>query len=119
MNLSEQIKKTVREVADFPRDGILFKDITPLFEDQKLCNGIVQGFIDALPFKPDAIVGVESRGFLFGFLLANKLNVPFVMVRKAGKLPSELIFEEYDLEYGSAKVEMQANSLKPGWKVVV
>jgi adenine phosphoribosyltransferase len=119
MNLVEQIRRTIRDVPDFPKPGIMFKDITPIFEDQKLCTQIVDGFIEKLTKKPDAIVGIESRGFLFGILLANKLNVPFVMVRKAGKLPYKTIKYEYTLEYGSAAVEMHFNALKKDWNVLI
>lgn len=117
--VSEQIKQTVREVADFPKPGILFKDITPILENQKLCTAITQEFISRLPEKPDAVVGIESRGFLFGFLIANALNVPFILVRKSGKLPYKTISHEYALEYGTSKVEMHTESIKPGWKVMI
>lgn len=119
MALLDEIKSTIRNVPDFPKPGIMFKDITPVFENQKLCNKIVDEFIVRLNHKPDAIVGIESRGFLLGILLANKLNIPFVLARKAGKLPAETISCEYDLEYGTAKIEMHRDSLKKGWKVVV
>ena len=119
MNLVDQIKKTIRDVADFPKPGIMFKDISPILEDQELCSKIVDGFINALDHKPDAIVGIESRGFLFGVLIANKLNVPFIMVRKAGKLPYKTINCEYALEYGTAKIEMHIDAVKKGWNVVI
>lgn len=119
MNLVEQIKKTIRDVADFPKPGIMFKDITPILENQDLCSKIVDGFINELKQKPDAIVGVESRGFLFGVLLANKLNVPFIMVRKAGKLPYKTIRYQYALEYGTAIVEMHEDALKKNWNVMI
>jgi adenine phosphoribosyltransferase len=119
MNLVEQIRKAIRDVPDFPKPGIMFKDITPVFEDQELCTRIVDAFIEKLTKKPDAIVGIESRGFLFGILLANKLNVPFVLVRKAGKLPYKTIKHEYILEYGSAAVEMHSDALKKGWNVLI
>ena len=103
MTLEEKIKKVIRHVPDFPKPGIAFKDITPVFENQQLCNEITEGFIAGFgEIKPDAIIGIESRGFLFGILIANKLNVPFVLVRKAGKLPSKEVSFEYDLEYGSS-----------------
>ena len=108
MSLEEKIKSLLRDVPDFPKQGIMFKDITPLFHNQDLCNEIVSEF--ALRFadqKLNAVIGVESRGFLFGFALANKLNIPLILVRKAGKLPYKTISAEYDLEYGSAKIEMQ------------
>jgi adenine phosphoribosyltransferase len=119
MSLESSIKAIIRDVPDFPKPGIMFKDITPILENQALCNDIVNGFIDQIPVKPDAIVGVESRGFLFGFLLANKLNIPFVLIRKAGKLPYKTIKCEYALEYGSAVVEMHIDSLKKGWNVLI
>jgi adenine phosphoribosyltransferase len=119
LSLVEQIKKSIRDVADFPKPGIMFKDITPIFEDQNLCNSIVDGFAKALKTKPDAIAGIESRGFLFGFLLANKLNVPFILIRKAGKLPYKTIAQEYALEYGTAKIEMHMDTVKKGMNVVI
>ena len=118
--LVAKIKDAIRDVADFPKPGILFKDITPIFHNQKLCNEIVSEFANRVADKKiDAIVGVESRGFLFGFALANRMNIPFVLVRKAGKLPYKKIAYEYDLEYGSAKVEMQIDEIQPGWNVLV
>lgn len=119
MSLVEEIKGTVRTIPDFPKPGIMFKDITPIFEDQILCSKIADEFISRLEQKPDAIVGIESRGFLFGFLIANKLNVPFVLVRKAGKLPYKTISYEYALEYGTSKIEMHTDSLKKGMNVML
>ncbi len=119
MNLETNIKAAIRDVPDFPKQGIMFKDITPILENQTLCNQIVDGFIESIKHKPDAIVGVESRGFLFGMLLANKLNIPFILVRKAGKLPYKTISYEYSLEYGTAKIEMHVDSLKKGWNVLI
>jgi adenine phosphoribosyltransferase len=118
--LEAKIKSVIRDVPDFPKPGILFKDITPLFHDQQLCNEIVSEFANRVAHKKiNAIVGVESRGFLFGFALANKMNIPFILVRKAGKLPFKKIAYEYDLEYGSAKVEMQVDEIQPGWNVLI
>jgi adenine phosphoribosyltransferase len=118
--LETKIKSIIRDVPDFPKPGILFKDITPIFHDQQLCNEIVEGFAEQLKDKNiNAIVGVESRGFLFGFALANKMNIPFILVRKAGKLPYKKIAYEYDLEYGSAKVEMHVDEIKEGWNVLI
>ena len=114
-----KLEKYIRDIQDFPKEGILFKDITPIFENQALCNEIVDGFISSMSQKPDAIVGIESRGFLFGILLANKLNIPFVLVRKAGKLPYKTISYEYALEYGTAKIEMHTDSLKKDWNVLI
>lgn len=119
MNLEQAIKNTIRDVADFPKPGILFKDITPIFYDQQLCSRIADGFIERMEHKPDAIVGIESRGFLFGFLIANKLNVPFVLIRKSGKLPYQTICHEYDLEYGTSKIEIHNDALQKGWNVMI
>ncbi len=119
MSLNDKIKAAIRDIPDFPKPGILFKDITPVFENQQLCNEITEAMIEKLGSKPDAIVGIESRGFLFGMLLANRLNVPFVLVRKAGKLPYKTISQEYTLEYGTAKIEMHSDALKPDWKVLI
>jgi adenine phosphoribosyltransferase len=118
--LQKKIKGIIRDVEDFPKPGILFKDITPIFHNQQLCNEIVNEFAERVADKNiNAIVGVESRGFLFGFALANKMNIPFILVRKAGKLPYKKIAYEYDLEYGSAKVEMQIDEIQPGWNVLI
>lgn len=118
--LEQKIKATIRDVPDFPKSGILFKDITPILHDQKLCNEILDVFVGKYADKNiDAIVGIESRGFLFGFALANKLNIPFILVRKAGKLPYKKISHQYDLEYGTAKVEMQVDEIKEGWNVLI
>lgn len=118
--VEQKIKDTIRDVPDFPKQGILFKDITPILHDPKLCDEIVDAFQKNLSHKKiDAVVGVESRGFLFGFALANKLNIPFILVRKAGKLPYKTVSYEYSLEYGTAKVEMQVNDIKEGWNVLI
>ena len=118
--IKEKLDDVIRTIPDFPKEGISFKDITPLLLDYNLTNDIIDAFISALNgVKVDAIVGVESRGFLFGFLLANKMGVPFIPIRKVGKLPGETIKYKYDLEYGSAEVEVHKNDIKPDWNVVV
>jgi adenine phosphoribosyltransferase len=118
--LEQKIKKTIRDVPDFPKKGIMFKDITPVFQNQQLCNEILEEFAKGLAHKKiDAVVGIESRGFLFGFALANKLNVPFVMARKAGKLPYKTVSYEYELEYGSARIEMHVDDIQSGWNVLI
>lgn len=118
--LKQKLINIIRDVADFPKPGILFKDITPILHNQELCTEITNEFAKQFENKKiDAIIGIESRGFLFGFMLANKLNVPFILVRKAGKLPYKTIAHEYDLEYGSAKVEMHVDEIKEGWNVLI
>ena len=118
--ISQKIDLAIREVPDFPKPGINFKDITTLLLDPILSNEIIDAFIERLKGKKiDAIVGVESRGFLFGFLLANKMDIPFVPIRKVGKLPGETLKYKYDLEYGSAEVEVHKSDIKKGWNIVV
>ena len=118
--ISDRLDKAIREVPNFPKEGINFKDITPLLMDAELTNGIIDAFVNELKgMRLDAIVGIESRGFLFGFLLANKLNIPFVPIRKVGKLPGETLKYKYDLEYGSTEVEIHKNDIKKDWNILV
>lgn len=120
MSIQERVKATVRDLPDFPKPGILFKDITPILENPVLCREITIALSDAYRNKEiDAVVGVESRGFLFGMLIAQQLNVPFIPIRKAGKLPYNTIQHSYTLEYGTAIVEMHVGALKPEWNVLV
>ena len=114
------LKKTIRVIEGFPKEGISFKDVTTLLQDKDALKYTVDTIVSYLKDKNiDVIVGPEARGFLFGFALASKLNIPFILVRKAGKLPYKTISYEYDLEYGSAKVEMQVNEIQPGWNVLI
>ena len=118
--ISQKLEEAIREVPNFPKVGINFKDITTLLLDPELTTEIIDAFIAELSnVKVDAIVGVESRGFLFGFLLANKMGVPFIPIRKVGKLPGETLKFKYDLEYGSAEVEVHKSDIKEGWNVLV
>ncbi|MBT5698586.1 MAG: adenine phosphoribosyltransferase [Flavobacteriales bacterium] len=118
--IQEKLDKVIRTIPNFPKDGISFKDITPLLLDASLTNNIIDEFIIKLEgVKIDAIVGVESRGFLFGFLLANKMEIPFVPIRKVGKLPGETLQYKYDLEYGSAEVEIHKNDVQKGWNILI
>ena len=118
--ISDKLDKAIREVPDFPKAGIHFKDITTLLLNPALSAEIAEAFILCLKHeKIDAIVGIESRGFLFGFLLANKMGIPFVPIRKVGKLPGETLKYKYDLEYGSAEVEIHKNDIKNDWHILV
>ena len=118
--LRNRLEAAIRAVPDFPKPGILFRDITPVLEDPQLCGDITEGFRRALRgTHVDAIAGIESRGFLFGMPLAIALGVPFLTVRKKGKLPWKTVAYKYDLEYGSAEVEMHVDSVKPGMRVMV
>lgn len=119
-DLQARLKAAIRDVPDFPKPGILFRDITPLLEDPVLCHAIVDAFAEALQQKGvDAIAGIESRGFLFGMPLAMKLGVPFITVRKKGKLPYRTVTQKYDLEYGSAEIEMHQDAVHAGMRVHV
>ncbi|MFZ9848397.1 MAG: adenine phosphoribosyltransferase [Flavobacteriales bacterium] len=118
--IAEKIKSTVRDVQDFPKPGILFKDITPLLVDFRVRRQIVKALaVEARKLKIDAIIGIESRGFLFGISLADELNVPFVPVRKAGKLPFTKNKIEYELEYGTAEIEIHTDALVKGSRVLI
>lgn len=118
--LSERIKETIRDVKDYPRPGIVFKDITPVLADPSLCRAIVQQMVqDFKTMRIDAVAAVEARGFIFGSILAQELNCSFIPVRKAGKLPFTSRSMRYELEYGSASIEMHVDALKPAARVLV
>ena len=114
------LKKQIREIADFPKKGILFRDITPLLLDPESLQKCVDIFYENLPHKNiDKVIGIESRGFFFSILLAQKLNAGFVPVRKKGKLPYHKVEVEYQLEYGSDILEMHSDAIQPGDKALV
>ena len=117
--LEKRIKEAIVDVPDFPHEGIIFKDITPIFLEATLCNDIIDAFVEKAKGKVDVVCGIESRGFLFGMGIANKLGVPFVLVRKVGKLPGETISQKYDLEYGTAEIEMNKQYIKKGDRVLI
>jgi adenine phosphoribosyltransferase len=120
MMLADRLKNTIRDIHDFPKPGIVFKDITPVLLDAVLCAEVVEEFAKNLKSTPiDAIAGIESRGFLFGFLMAQRLKKPFILIRKAGKLPGKTISASYALEYGTAKIEMHEGALQKGWNVLI
>ena len=116
----EELIATLRDVPDFPKPGILFKDITPVLADSELCSRIVFEMSTHYDKKNiNAVAGIESRGFFFGFLLANRLGVPFIPIRKPGKLPFTTVSMEYDLEYGSGKIEMNSDAVTSGMNVLI
>ena len=119
MNLKQEIKSHIRDVKDFPRKGIVFKDITPILKNPLLCTNIVKQLSSYLNSDITHIVGVESRGFLFGLPLTIENNLSFVLIRKKGKLPHKTISADYDLEYGKATIEMNIDDLGPGDRVVI
>ncbi len=116
----KKIEEYVRSIPDFPEKGIIFRDITSVLQDADglhLAIDSMQELLKDVDF--DVVVGAESRGFVFGTPIAYNLHKPFVLVRKKGKLPCETVSREYDLEYGSAVIEMHKDSIKPGQKVVL
>ena len=116
----KKLEEYVRSIPDFPEKGIIFRDVTSILQDADglaLAIDSMQALLDGLDF--DVIVGTESRGFIFGVPIAYNLHKPFVPVRKKGQLPCETISRTYDLEYGTATVEMHKDSIKPGQKVVI
>jgi len=115
-----RIRRMIRNVPDFPKPGILFKDITPLLGDATAFHMVIDALVEyCLPRGLDAVVGIESRGFIFGSALAARLNAAFVPVRKPGKLPAAVDRVAYSLEYGNAELEMHKDSLFPGARVVI
>jgi adenine phosphoribosyltransferase len=118
--LKDQLKNTIREVLDFPKPGINFKDITPILENPVLCKQIVSEFVNQLKDQNiHAIAGIESRGFLLGLPIALEMGIPFIIIRKKGKLPYKTVSYKYELEYGSAEIEINVDSIKKGWNVAI
>ena len=116
----KKIEEYVRSIPDFPEPGIIFRDVTSILQDADglhLAIDLMQEKLDGLDF--DVVAGTESRGFIFGVPIAYNLHKPFIPVRKKGKLPCETVSKEYDLEYGTATIEMHKDSIKPGQKVVL
>lgn len=116
----KKLEDYVRSIPDFPEPGIIFRDVTTILQDADGLHLAVDGLVDMLrDVDYDVVVGPESRGFIFGVPVAYAQHKAFVPVRKKGKLPCETIEMEYDLEYGSASVEMHRDSITPGQKVVI
>lgn len=117
--LIEKLEQTIENIPDFPISGIQFKDITPIFLNPKLYEEVIRDLVAFSKGKIDAVCGIESRGYLFGIAIAVALEVPFILIRKKGKLPPPLVSEKYDLEYGSAEIEMRKGQLKAGQRVLI
>ena len=120
MTTPEALKKYVRDVPDFPQPGIIFRDITPLLARKELFREVV----DLMSEKwhnpqPDLVAAIEARGFIPGAAIAVKLNAGFVPIRKTGKLPWQTIGDAYELEYGTAELQVHADAVKPGQKVLI
>jgi len=113
-------KKYIRDIQDFPRKGVNFKDITPLLKTPECYGGIVKEFMEfTRSLEPDVITAIDARGFLFGSPLAIELNKPFIPVRKVGKLPFKTIRCSYDLEYGEGILEIHEDAIVPGQRVII
>ncbi len=120
MITEETMKELIRDIPDFPSDGILFRDITPVLQDAKAFHEVICSMVDCVrPMRPDVIVGIESRGFLLGAPIALELGIGFVPVRKVGKLPGETIQARYELEYGTNVVEIHKDAIEPGMRVAI
>lgn len=118
--LAQRFEKALRLVPDFPVRGVLFRDLMPVLQNPLLCNDILDWMAAVVePFKPTAIAGIESRGFFFGFALAQKLCLPFVPLRKEGKLPAATYRASYRLEYGEAALEIHQDALQSSDRVVI
>lgn len=115
-----RIQDHIRDIKDFPKKGIVYKDITPLLQDPEATRKAVEGFLKLLGERAiDKVVGIESRGFFFATLLAQELNAGFVPIRKPGKLPFDTFRESYSLEYGEDVLEIHCDAIKQGEKVLV
>lgn len=116
----KKLEEYVRTIPDFPEEGVMFRDVTSVISDADglhLAVDTMQELVADLDY--DVVVGAESRGFIFGAPIAYNKHKPFVLIRKKGKLPCETISEDYDLEYGTATIEMHKDSIKPGQKVLI
>jgi adenine phosphoribosyltransferase len=117
---AERLRALIRDIPDFPKPGILFKDITPLMADPKALAAAVGGLAEyARPLRADCVVAAEARGFLLGPALALELGAGFVLARKPGKLPYETVRAEYLLEYGTGQLELHTDAIGPGTRVLV
>ena len=120
MEIKDSIIKAVRDVPDFPVKGVIFKDITPILSDIDLYNKIVETIVDKYKDKNiTKIAALESRGFIFGISIAQKLNIPFIPIRKKGKLPYKTVSATYSLEYGTSTVEMHIDAVNENDNVLI
>jgi adenine phosphoribosyltransferase len=114
------LKSKIRTVRDWPKPGVNFRDVTTLFQDAGAFHATIDALADVTaPLQADVVAAVDARGFILGGALAYKLGRPFVLVRKKGKLPYQTVAEDYSLEYGTATIEVHADSCRPGDRVVI
>lgn len=119
IKLIKDLEQTIENIPNFPKQGIQFKDITPIFLNPELYQSVIDDLVEFSKGKIDVVCGIESRGYLFGIGVAMALKVPFILIRKKGKLPPPLVSMKYDLEYGSSEIEMREGQLKSGQRVLI
>jgi adenine phosphoribosyltransferase len=120
LNVAEYIKEHIRTVPDWPQQGVMFRDITPLLQDPKMFRVLIDVFVHRyMDAELDLVAGLDARGFIIGAVVAYELNLGFIPIRKKGKLPFTTISEQYELEYGSATVELHSDACKPGQRVLL
>ena len=122
LDISQFLKDHMRTVPDWPAPGVMFRDITPLLQDPKVFRVMIAAFVDryrADGMRPDVVAGLEARGFILGAVIAYQLGVGFVPIRKKGRLPFTTVEETYELEYGSATVELHTDAVRPGQRVLL
>jgi len=122
LNVNEYLKRHIRTVPDWPAPGVQFRDITPLLQDPRVFRVLIDAFVHrymAPDLRPDVVAGLDARGFILGSVVAYELGLGFVPIRKKGKLPFTTVEETYELEYGSATVELHTDAVKPGQRVLL
>ena len=122
LSINQYLRNHIRTVPNWPTPGVQFRDITPLLQDAKVFRVLIDAFVHRymdLAIRPDVVAGLDARGFILGAVVAYELNVGFVPIRKKGKLPFTTVEETYELEYGSATVELHTDAVKPGDRVLL
>jgi len=122
LNVNDYLKSHVRTVPDWPAPGVQFRDITPLLQDPRVFRVLIDAFVHRYmhpTLRPDVVAGLDARGFILGSVVAYELGLGFVPIRKKGKLPFTTVEETYELEYGSATVELHTDAVKPGQRVLL
>jgi len=122
LNVNDYLKSHMRTVSDWPAPGVQFRDITPLLQDPRVFRVLIDAFVHRYmdpALRPDVVAGLDARGFILGSVIAYELGLGFVPIRKKGKLPFTTVEETYELEYGSATVELHTDAVKPGQRVLL
>ena len=122
LSVNQYLRNHIRTVPDWPAPGVQFRDITPLLQEAKVFRVLIDAFVHRYmdpSMRPDVVAGLDARGFILGAVVAYELNIGFVPIRKKGKLPFTTVEETYELEYGSATVELHIDAVKPGQRVLL